>query len=248
MNELVVLQAGKPVTNSVLVAQRFGKQHKHVLNAIRNIIESTEAHSAENSAQFYVPGSYIDSTGRTVPMFIMDRDGFTLLVMGFTGKEALKFKLDFINAFNEMEAKIKQKPLTAAEMLFEQSRLMVEHERKLSEIEKKVDGIIAIQQNTEQELKALPLSEIKVPDLQLRDKVRMLVNKFAYACGINPQSVWDDIYNDLYYRFHVSIRSYPKRNKSESLLDVAERNGHTDKIFAIISEKLRMKGFNKIAS
>jgi Rha family phage regulatory protein len=248
MTDLVVMQAGKPVTSSVLVAQRFGKQHKHVLTAIRNILESTGDQPAENSArQMFLEGQYVDTKGENRPMIFMDRDGFALLVMGFTGKEALKFKLDFISAFNEMEAKIKQKPLTVAEMLFEQSRLMVEHERKLSEIGQKVDLILADKQKAESELQALPLSDAVVPELALRDKVRMMVNKLAHASHVNPQSIWDSIYNDLYYRFHVSIRSYPKR-ANESLLDVADRNGHTDKIYAIISEKLRIMGINKLTS
>ena len=94
---------GNAVTNSLLVAEKFGKQHKHVLDAIRNIISS-----AENSAQFYHSTTYKDSSGKSNEMFIMNRDGFSLLVMGFTGKEALKFKIEYINAFNKMDEQLKQ--------------------------------------------------------------------------------------------------------------------------------------------
>ena len=102
MEELVFAsRKGNAVTDSLLVAKKFEKQHKHVLDAIRNIIQS-----AENSAELYVSTTYKDSTGRSNEKFIMKRDGFTLLVMGFTGSTAIQFKLDFINAFNEMERRL----------------------------------------------------------------------------------------------------------------------------------------------
>jgi anti-repressor protein len=63
------------------VAKTFEKQHKNVIAAIKNIL-----HSAENSAQFYKPSTYRDSTGRTLEKFLMNREGFMLLAMGFTGR------------------------------------------------------------------------------------------------------------------------------------------------------------------
>ncbi|MDR1883011.1 MAG: phage regulatory protein/antirepressor Ant [Prevotella sp.] len=88
----------KPVTNSLLVAEKFGKEHKDVMRSIRDLLTS-----AQNCADLFVLSEYQDAYGRMQPMYIMNRDGFTLLAMGFTGKDALKFKMDFINAFNEME-------------------------------------------------------------------------------------------------------------------------------------------------
>lgn len=103
MNDLVFpSERGNPVTSSLLVAEKFGKEHKHVLDSIREILRS-----AENSAQFYYSTTYKDSMNRSQEMFIMSRDGFSLLVMGFTGKEAMKFKIEFIQAFNNMEALMK---------------------------------------------------------------------------------------------------------------------------------------------
>ena len=76
---------GNPVTNSLLVAEKFGKEHKNVIQTIKSTIQSTE-----NSAHFYYSTTYVDSRSRQKEMYIMNRDGFSLLVMGFTGKEALK--------------------------------------------------------------------------------------------------------------------------------------------------------------
>jgi anti-repressor protein len=124
MNELVIKsERGNPVTNSLLVAQKFRKQHKHVLTSIRDIISS-----AENSAQFFYLTTYKDSTGRSNEMYVMNRDGFSLLVMGFTGAQALKFKLEFIYAFNQMEKQLKaQIPQSFAQAL----RLAAEQQEQL---------------------------------------------------------------------------------------------------------------------
>jgi len=102
---LVTIQEAKVVTSSLQVAQKFSKEHKHVITSIRELLST-----AENSAllPMFVESSYIASNGKSNPMYIINRDGFTLLAMGFTGKKALQFKIDYINAFNRMEEYIKQ--------------------------------------------------------------------------------------------------------------------------------------------
>ncbi len=98
------------VVTSLDVADTFEKLHKDVLESIRNL--SDELSTAEFSALFY-EDSYIASNGKRNPMYYMNRDGFTLLVMGYTGEKAMKFKLAYINQFNTMEkalfSKIKER-------------------------------------------------------------------------------------------------------------------------------------------
>lgn len=104
MEELVFKgKEGQVLTNSLLVAEKFGKKHYHVTDAIKNLLNSHE-----KSGQFFVPSTYIDASGKENPMYVMNRDGFTLLVMGFTGEKALGFKLDYIDAFNKMENALKE--------------------------------------------------------------------------------------------------------------------------------------------
>jgi len=98
MENLVIYNENRqPVTNSLLVAEKFGKKHKHVIEAIKNIIQS-----AQNSAHFYQSATYVDSRNRNQEMIIMNRDGFTLLGMGFTGQEAMQMKVAYIEAFNKL--------------------------------------------------------------------------------------------------------------------------------------------------
>lgn len=96
--KLVFMQNNQAITDSRTVAETFDKNHKDVLESIREIL------AAENSATRFFYESTFENRGKFYPMYLMNRDGFSLLAMGFTGKKALKFKLKFINAFNKMEA------------------------------------------------------------------------------------------------------------------------------------------------
>jgi Rha family phage regulatory protein len=107
MKELVFAQGGKTLTSSRLIAEYFGKEHKNVLRDIENL-----GCSEEFGRLNFEPTSYRDFWGREQKQYVITRDGFTLLVMGFTGENAMKFKEDYIAAFNEMEAKLrKQTPV-----------------------------------------------------------------------------------------------------------------------------------------
>lgn len=88
------------VVTSLDVAETFEKEHKHVLEDIRKIYSTLS--TAEISALFY-EADYKASNGKKNPMYYMNRDGFTLLIMGYTGEKAMKFKLAYINQFNAME-------------------------------------------------------------------------------------------------------------------------------------------------
>ena len=90
------------VTSSQIIAAYFNKEHRNVLADIRAIL------AAENSAaKFFYTASFLNR-GKRYPMYFMNRDGFSLLAMGFTGKKALEWKIRYIQAFNEMEKKLKK--------------------------------------------------------------------------------------------------------------------------------------------
>lgn len=101
MNDIILsTQNGEPVASSREVAKRFGKEHKHVLAAIRQIL------AAENSATKFFHETAFEYRGQRFPEYLMNRDGFALLAMGFTGKEAVTWKLKYIEAFNQMEKQL----------------------------------------------------------------------------------------------------------------------------------------------
>jgi len=100
--QLVINYNEKVTTTSLLVARKFGKEHKNVLRDIENL-----ECSGEFRALNFEPSSYKSIQNKDVTMFIMTRDGFSRLVMGFTGAHAARFKEEFIEGFNRMEAFLK---------------------------------------------------------------------------------------------------------------------------------------------
>ena len=107
MKDLVILQNEQATTTSLKVAEHFRKNHQHVMRDIRDLCEQiSQSKIGRAEEKLFELSNYIDAQGKTRPMYLMNRDGFSLLVMGFTGKKALQFKLDYINAFNKMEQKL----------------------------------------------------------------------------------------------------------------------------------------------
>lgn len=107
MEELVYLKNDEAVCSSLQVAEKFGKRHDRVLRAIDNLLESLPK-NGETSKMFILSNRKADD-GQFHRMYLMNRDGFSLLVMGFTGKKALDWKLQYIKAFNQMENFIREK-------------------------------------------------------------------------------------------------------------------------------------------
>lgn len=115
MKDLVIMQDQQAVTTSLKVAETFEKDHRHILRDIDNLKEGVQ-----NWTDLFYEDSYTHPQNKQrYRQVIMNRDGFTLLAMGFTGKRALQFKLKYISAFNKMEAAIRSenKALTIPEQI-----------------------------------------------------------------------------------------------------------------------------------
>jgi len=131
MKDLITIDNhGQPVASSRDIAEHFEKNHNHVLRDIDALKEDVS-----NFGQMFFSIEIPDSYGRPQRAYLMNRDGFSLLVMGFTGKSALEWKLKYIDAFNRMEAQIKCPKLSPAEQLLAQAQLMVEQERRIKALE-----------------------------------------------------------------------------------------------------------------
>lgn len=127
MNNLIIFKHGEAVCNSLQVAERFEKRHQEIIYAIEGrkcsckgkgckkcngrgyqqlgiLQEDLEINTKSHLSELFIKSSYKDAGGRIRPLYYMNRDGFALLAMGFTGKDALKWKLEYIRAFNAMEA------------------------------------------------------------------------------------------------------------------------------------------------
>ena len=98
----------KIIVSSLDVAETFNKEHKNVLRDIKEL--SSNLSSTEFDKMFY-EDTYKAGNGKKNPMYLMNKDGFTLLVMGYTGPKAMKFKLDYIKQFNAMREMLLNKSL-----------------------------------------------------------------------------------------------------------------------------------------
>lgn len=186
------------LTNSLLVAEKFGKEHKHVLDAIRELIQGC----AETSADpMFVETIYVNEQNRQeYPIFVMNRDGFTLLAMGFTGKKALKFKLDYIAAFNAMERSLKEikTPQTYAEAL----------RRLADEVEAKEQIQYQLEQKTEQLDESKEWYSIKrwakEHNMNWRSINWRRMKALSYGLGYEIKKIFDANYGQVNI-YHINV-------------------------------------------
>lgn len=133
MNDIILsTQNGEPVASSRQIAESFEKNHRDVLRAVDSLKEDVR-----NFAQMFFETDTPDSYGRPQRTYLMTRDGFTLLAMGFTGKAALAWKLKYIAAFNAMEKQLAQRPPLSRSELMAQALIAAhdELEHKNAQIE-----------------------------------------------------------------------------------------------------------------
>jgi Rha family phage regulatory protein len=106
LDTLVCVTEGKPMADSRVIATKFGKRHDHVLRDIDKLVNALNSHITQNWGMELVERTipHPTITDREDRYFELDRDTFTLLAMGFTGTEALRWKIEYIKAFETMES------------------------------------------------------------------------------------------------------------------------------------------------
>lgn len=140
MNELVEIMNNEVVTTSKQVADIFEKEHRNVMRDIRNLIQK----DVQGLEHMFLEDETTDSYGRTQKQFLMNRDGFTILTMGFTGQKAVEFKIKYIKAFNQMEEELKNNGLNKfANLPLDEQMLMVMNSQKerMKQIESDVSSV-----------------------------------------------------------------------------------------------------------
>lgn len=168
---LTVSEQGIPMASSLDVAKVFEKEHKNILRDIENLFEDIPQDFTELNFEL---SNYKDSTGRELPMYLLTRDAFTLLAMGFTGKKAMRFKVLYIETFNAME-----------KALLEQSK---KRGRKKQE-QKEADD------------EALPLSSVFSRPIQLthheKEGIQGIIDFMAFLNNASPDSIKEYLFNTM---------------------------------------------------
>ena len=140
------------------------------------------------------------------------------------------------------------RPMTHIQMLAAQAQAMVEleqrqleqaqqislQEARLKVVEKKNEELEKERLLFEGENFNFPLSQESLPEVSLRDKIRGLVNKYASINQIDHNMVWNKVYQELYYRYGISVRSY-KRDKRQTYLDVLTQHNKLQQVYNVVS-------------
>ena len=205
---------GELVVTSRQVAEDFEKQHSHVLRTIK---EKVSGNPILDSEKYFIESSYTDR-GKHYPEYLLTKDGFSFLVMGFTGAKADAWKLKYIEAFNKMEQAIKERssrPLSAMDQLRLQYQVLEEHGGKIVQIEGKIDDL----ENN------LPLFNVECKELQtlVRKKgIEVLGGKGSQAYKNNSLrcKVYSDIQQQLRREFQVTRYEAIKRCQFAKAKDI----------------------------
>lgn len=213
MTDLVITKNHQAVTTSLQIAEAFEKQHKHVIEAIEAKLQSAE-NSAHYTSMFAV-GEYRDSRSRNQKMYYLNRDGFTFIAMGFTGRKADEFKLKYIEAFNQMETHIKQNALQIPQSPQEALRLMFEYQENTSEkVEKVEQRVVDLEENV-----VLSAGDYGYITRRINQRVAEVARSFGNLTNKQRGELHRDINSGVKAVTGVSTRTQLRQKHFQTVLD-----------------------------
>lgn len=235
----VMIRDQRVVVSSRDVARVFEKEHNKVLRDIRELGCSREFRLSNFGQSFY-----INEQGREMPEYLMTRDGFTLLAMGYTGPKAMKFKEAYIFEFNRMERALKDQVMDEAELLARLAANMAEfqkkqraingiHSARLVALEERVTAQSRVRDEAVEYLRRLPEPSAVPPAKSPRILTYQRALSWARRNGLSPQEAFNYLYREFAARYHVDLKTRAKNRKMDSVLKYAERDGFIDEVYVL---------------
>lgn len=209
MNNLVFIVNNQAVTDSLTVANVFGKEHARVMRDIRELGCSEEFRVGN-----FAESTYVNSQNKEMPKYSMSKKGFVLLAMGYTGKEAMKFKEAYIEEFERMESKLNSpKVLSEREQLLASMKITLETSEKVDQIENK---IISLEHKVEEQITL---------DHGEQRRLQRAVNQ--RVCQIEQDNqvrrkLFSELYREIKDRFAVTSYKDVKRKDLQSAIRYVE--------------------------
>lgn len=207
--KLVFIENNRPVTDSLMVSETFSKSHDKVLRDIRELGCSEEFRLAN-----FGESSYVNGQGRETPKFILTEQGFTMLVMGYTGKRAFEFKEKYIAEFHQMREVMASKviPLDERTIRMELLKTALEHDERIDKVEVEV-----------KQLREAVQEQITLDSGEQR-KVQKAVAHKVYALNEsgNIRSHFQQIYREIKDRWAVASYRDIRRNELDQVLRYVE--------------------------
>ncbi|BAH43884.1 hypothetical protein BBR47_53870 [Brevibacillus brevis NBRC 100599] len=215
LDKLVFIGNGKAVTDSLLVAEKFGKGHDNVLRDIRNLDCSSEFRLLN-----FEESIYTNERGRVYPKVDMTRDGFTFLVMGYTGKDAGRFKEDYIKAFNLLEQTISQQTqpqLTTMEMVAYLANQAVQKEKEDARRDQELKALKSGFETITDNLTAVP-DAAKVVDL---------INEYSRWTRMGHNEIYNRIYDTMKDQHGINVLERVQRERDKINAERIKSNGRS---------------------
>lgn len=217
MNQLVFVKDKQVVTDSLTVAEVFNKRHDRVLQDIRTLNCSKEF-----SLHHFVESTYKNSVGREYPQFIMTEQGFSLLVMGYTGKEAMRFKEQYISEFHLMREQLNNNvvPLNEKQSLIALMKLSAMTAEETEELK----HVTTENTNDIKQLKHKVDNQITLSYGEQR-RLQKAVARRVYELYENPEErpkAFGGIYREIKDRFAVASYKDVRRKDLQAAINYIE--------------------------
>lgn len=207
-NEVQIINNnGELVVSSRKVAEDFGKEHGKVLRSIHEIM--SESGEPILACEMFYETTY-ENRGKQYPEYLMNRDGFSLLVMSFTGREAMQWKIKYINAFNAMEKKLKElsAPQTLddtlnADVLFLIASKWKADSDKRKELEVRVAELEAQIKTQQVQPVISEATKVAIKEAKVEQHRLYTVGEIARECGFPDAKTLNLALNDLGIQYKV---------------------------------------------
>jgi len=195
VNSLTVIKHdGQLVTDSREVATMVEKDHAHLLRDIKGYVDIL-TQSNFGFSEFFIPSTYQDSTGRTLPCYLLTRKGCDMVANKMTGEKGVLFTATYVTKFDEMEKALSSKLTTPIEALLQAVKILNEQDKKLRCLEERVTV-------ANHRIDTLDATDA-IGDPQQR--LNAMIRKYAFINGYTFSKAWSDFKQSFNTAFHTNL-------------------------------------------
>ncbi|MFS0904155.1 Rha family transcriptional regulator [Priestia aryabhattai] len=206
MNELVIIKDGKAVTDSLTVAEVFGKQHDNVMRDVRNQINKLVLADLRGYSRLNFEESVYELRGKLYTKYELTEEAFALIAMAYTTPEAMKFKVKFLQEFKRIKEQLSQpKPLSEREQLMASMKLSLELAEEFSTVKQDVTELKKV---FDEEL-TLNHGQQQVLHHEIKKRVENIYGN--YTEDITKQGMYSQIHKQLRRAFSAPKYIFVKR-------------------------------------
>lgn len=218
MNELSIIHKnGVDVIDSREVAEAIGKEHRHLIRDIRNYAEVIENSTEPNFglSDFFIPSTYTDSTGRTLPCYLLTKKGCDMVANKMTGEKGVLFTAAYVTAFEKMREAVTSPTMIPG--LSPQTQALINMELRQNKLEAEQQATKSVVMNTLNTFAAPPTDEER-----WRDEMNRRVRAMCEEYGLNYHTTIGEMYAELERRAHVNLATRQKNLRERMRLGGAK--------------------------